>query len=290
MSNSSTVVAGDRDEFVRLQLKVDVVLDLPDDSDVVGPTGPDDRYFRFGATWLRYFFTGSYYVVRPYLRASCEPYADLTLELSDCVRGMTKVLAELQDMTADELAKTADGVFRARRRARQQVTSSSPEKSSRPTRRATSTRSRAVGGELVPTSEVHAAGGRSFAAELHAAHSEIETLRPTSGLPAADGSTTCHPERASSRAPLIAKAWAVFYVTGLAHLLGGSKGAAMTSIADPSIDRQQCLKGLGRVRDRLVPLDERERAQAFALIDEAFHKYVPEFDWTGRLSASGPAH
>ncbi len=269
----------EKGEFVRLQLEVDALLDLPDETDPAGPTGPADRYFALGRTWVRYFFTGCYLSVREYMRPTVLPYADLTLNISDCVDGMTHVLAELTALDEVELAKAADGAFRARRHARQKATGMT-DANVRP-RSATSRRGPSQQPETPPNSHDPRAGlpgtglDRQFPIRLQAASEAIRALRPPKDSfepPAGDVGD-------ASKLRLLAQAWAVFYVTGLAHQIGGPQGVVMASIADPNLSPDECVAGLVRVRDRLARLTPAEREAVHRHIDTAFHRYVPEFDF-----------
>ena len=112
-TRACTIAMDDATEFVRLQLEVDALLDLPDGHDMDGPTGPEDTYFSAGQAWVRFYFTGSLYTVREYMRPKVRPYAYPSLDLRDCVEGMAQMLTEMRTLDADEFANAADGVFRA---------------------------------------------------------------------------------------------------------------------------------------------------------------------------------
>lgn len=279
MDNQQFPTEEQKGEFVRLQLEVEALLDLPDETDPEGPTGPDDQYLALGRTWARYFFTGCYLSVREYMRPTVLPYADLTLNITDCTDGMAHVLAELSALDEVELAKAADGAFRARRHARQKATATT-NANARP-RATTSRRGPRQQTTTTPNGHDPHAGlpgtrpDRQFPIRLQAATESIQALRPAkdSFEPPADHLNDAPKLR------LLAQAWAVFYVTGLAHQIGGPQGDAMASIADPNLSPDECIAGLVRVRDRLARLTPAERATVHGHIDTAFHRYVPEFNF-----------
>ena len=274
MGQQQSATVTEQDEFIRVQLEVDAVLDIPDDHDLNGPTGPEDQYFILGQAWTKFFFTGALFTVREYMRPSVQPYADPTLSLADCIGGMAEILALLESLDPDELAKAADGVFRARRYSRQHNPVPTPNAETAQQQR--SLGARAHHEEVCGPGRPLPWHDRQFGVRLHASNSAINKLRNSSHVEE-DASTADTTNTQKVR--LLAQAWAIYYVTGLAHVMGGTQGESMASIADPNTSPDQCIKGLDRVRDRLIALTPAERATAFALMDDAHTRYVPEFEF-----------
>lgn len=286
--------------FVRHQLEVDALIDLPDDW-LGGDIGPRDAYFEFGMRWWVLTCSGlNLAAVSDVTRRAIQPHVDRDLTLEDCIAGMAGVLNHLQSLDRGEYEKTVDGMVRARRHVRRGLVSEGgglvPEVDSaratggtpgaprtRAVRRRQGTRStgarvadsrRPAGRHADLAGEGWPFGQEQYLLQVHLAESAIDALRTVPPGSAPDW----EPTKQDKELVGIGDAYSAFHHLVLAYAVGGARGLARVSDICgpfPTISATQALGGLQETHRRLAQLDDEDRATAFAAIDFALRWFDP---------------
>jgi hypothetical protein len=243
-------------EFSRLQLAIDAMLDLGPDDVRDGPTGPDDKYLQYAREWWRYVATGMSYFASAPMRAAVANDADSTLTLADCINGLSRIYDHLQSLDGHEFTLTRDGMIRVNRRARRS-NAAAQRRQGRP-----------VGGNA-------AHFNAAYAQRLHAACAATMAVRESTPTPPAG---TTFSDEVVRDAESLASEWVTFLAAAHGHALGGPDGAALVqAVADPPLQAEECINGLEGIRARLARMDRRARWVAFAEMDNAFINFERRF-------------
>lgn len=255
----SISASAEEDAYLTAQLAVDALVDLP------GPTAPyaaqesrhQTRWTLFGQNWWRILCSGSWFLVRPYMRGHLEPHRDTSLTLSDCTAQMRQILTQLQGLDESELAAAARAMVAARDAALQKAEGAVAN--SRST-------SRSDG-----QATVWSPGARRLAVEVQARQVSINELRV--GLPTMPW---WEPTGPNDRFLRLGIDYGVYYRTGLVRQIDGEQGeAAARTIANPPLTAEQALAGLDRLHRELTEMTPRRRTIAFAAIDWAWANAAP---------------
>jgi hypothetical protein len=113
-----TTIGAQTDEFCRLQIAIDALLDFGAEEMKDGPTGADDRYLAFGREWRRFVLSGLSIVGSEPMKVAAADFVDPALTVDDCITGLSAILHQLKVMTPDDFALHRDGILRVNREQR----------------------------------------------------------------------------------------------------------------------------------------------------------------------------
>jgi hypothetical protein len=244
--------------YLAAQLAVDALVDFPGPGTRVPEVIADieTSWVEFGQEWWRILCSGSWFLVRPYMRANLEFHRDPSLSLATCTTEMKGILGRLRAMSHAERADATAGMLAARDAALREAAA------------VDGTRKTKSPGAEPP---VWSKDARKLAVAVHALQTAIDELRE--GVPSMPWWTPTGP---SDRFYALGEAWAVYFRTGLARQLGGDEGEALArTIVDPPLSANQALAGLEEVCRGLAGMTPRHRAIAFAAIDLAWREGTP---------------
>jgi len=227
------------DEFCRLQIAIDALLDFSAEEMLDGPTGADDQYLAFGRDWRRFVLSGLSIVGSARMKEIAADFADPTLTVDDCIDGLASILRQLESMTPDEFARHRDGIARVNREERRKNA---------------------------------AAHGEGNAAHFDAKYA----LRFQEAWGAINAMQDVTPKFAGRYKPgdvVVGGAdfgayWAALWNSAMFHMLGGEAGQAGLEIREQMhhnpYPAEETMKAIEDFRDRLATEDEWTRSLLFA--------------------------
>lgn len=236
-------------EFSRLQLAVDAMLNLGPADLCDGPTGPDDEYLAFARDWWRYVATGISFFASAPTRAAVAKDVDPSLTLVDCISGLTRIYSHMQSLNPHEFRLTRDGMIRVNRQARRANAEDQRRRGAR------------VGGNA-------AHYDAAYAQRVHAVCTATMAVRESTPTPPI-ATAFSDVEIADARA--LAREWVTFLASAHGHMLGGPDGEQLVAaVADPPLNAEESIVGLQEIRNRLVRTKRQARWLAFEEMDDAF--------------------
>lgn len=235
------------DEFCRLQLAIDALLDFQADEFQDGPTGPDDEYLAYARAWWTYIASG-HALTNSRMAASLAADVEPTLTLEDCIDGLTTILRHLESLEPTEFHRHRDGILRANRGNR---------------RANAGRRSNDGPSDAVPITHYNAAYALRFQEVWGAINALRDTTPPFEGRYRL-GDVVVGTEDFGTH-------WAALWNSAMIHVAGGDAGYALSrEIRRAPIAAEDCMAGLHKVLTDLEAMTPWERSVVFASM---FHAY-----------------
>ncbi|MDR7252777.1 hypothetical protein J2X46_001762 [Nocardioides sp. BE266] len=246
---ATTKVPGPRiDEFSRLQLAIDALLDFSPEDWADGPTGPDDEYLAYARKWRAYVASG-HTIMRSGQRNAVADFVDPTLDFDDCISGLATILDDLRAMSPDDFRLHRDGILRVNRDVRR-------ENAAR--------HAAGAGGDGVLLTNYDA----KFALRFQEVWGAIQQIRDSSPE---------FPGRYSPGDVVVGDLdfghyWADLWDSAMIHIAGGDAGHALSrQIMRAPYAAEPCMTGLEKVLADLKAMGPWERSAVFASMYQGYN-------------------